>query len=82
MTKKEFLRALEEAIGADPNSIGEEDLLKEIAEWDSMGTVGFIAMADERLGMLVPPASLGSCLTVRDLIALFGEKITSIDTCP
>lgn len=76
MTKKEFLNALEEAIGTSKDALSGNETLKDIDGWDSMATVSFIAMADERLGTLVEPAKLVTCKTVADLMALFPGKIS------
>lgn len=75
MTKQEFLHALEEAVGADKDSIRGDESLKDLDGWDSMAAISFIAMADERLGTLVEPAKLAACKTVSNLIALFPGKI-------
>ena len=76
MTKKEFLNSLEEAVGIDKDSLRGDEALKDIDGWDSMATVSFIAMADEKLGTLVEPAKLAACKTVTDLLALFSGKIS------
>jgi acyl carrier protein len=76
MTKKEFLHALEEAMAANKDSIRGDESLQDQVGWDSMATVSFIAMADEKLGTLVEPAKLAACKTVSDLIALFPGKIS------
>lgn len=76
MTTKEFLYALEEIIGADRDSLRGNETLKNLESWDSMATVSFIAMADERFGTLVRPADITTCKTVADLIALFPGKIS------
>ena len=76
MTKKEFFHALEEAMAADKDSIRGDESLRDLARWDSMAAVSFIAMADEQLGTLVEPANLAACKTVSDLIALFPGKIS------
>jgi acyl carrier protein len=76
MTKKEFLHALEEVIVADKDSLRGDESLTDLAGWDSMATVSFIAMADERLETLVEPVKLAACKTVSDLVALFPGKIS------
>jgi acyl carrier protein len=76
MTRQEFFHGLEEAIGLERDSIRGDESLKDLRGWDSMGMVGFIALADERLETLVVPAMLVRCETVSDLIALFPGKIS------
>jgi acyl carrier protein len=76
MTKTEFFHELEEVVGVSKNSIQGNEFLKDINGWDSMATVGFLAMADEKLDTLVEPANLATCKTVSDLIALFPGKIS------
>jgi acyl carrier protein len=76
MTKLEFFHALEESIGAASDSIRGNESLKDLDGWDSMAAVDFMAMADERLGILVEPSQLAACKTASDLAALFPGKIS------
>jgi acyl carrier protein len=76
MTKQQFLHELERIIEVDPGSIQGNETLKDLAGWDSMARVSFIAMADERMETLVSPAQLAACKSVPDLTALFPDKIS------
>jgi acyl carrier protein len=76
MTKQQFLHELEQIIEVDPGSIQGDETLKDLAGWDSMARVSFIAMADERLEALVSPAQLAACKSVPNLMALFPDKIS------
>ncbi|MGD1086798.1 MAG: acyl carrier protein [Verrucomicrobiota bacterium] len=76
MTKKEFLIALGEVVGGDAGGIRGDESLRDLDGWDSMASVAFMAMADERLGKLVGAADLAACKTVSDLMALFPGQIS------
>lgn len=41
-----------------------------------MAVVGFIAMADDRFGVIVDARRLANCATVQDLADLLGDKLT------
>jgi acyl carrier protein len=74
MTKSEFITQIEEMLEATPGVANENTPLDSMG-WDSMSIVGFIAMADRKLGVSIPPAKLAKALTVADLIALVAEKL-------
>lgn len=67
-----FLKEIDSIIEADPGSTNMEDELASLSGWDSMAIVSFIAMADEKLGVIVKIDALKSCKTVADLAALCG----------
>ena len=74
MTKGEFIRQVEEMLEADPGVATENTQLTSLG-WDSMSTVGFIAMADSKLGVSISPTKLSKAVTVADLIALVADKL-------
>ncbi len=75
MTKNEFLREIETVVEAAPGSLTGEESLAKLPGWDSMAAIGFIAMVDSRLGVVVNPADLAACKTVADLVALAGDRV-------
>ena len=76
MTRQEFISELEILMEMDPGALNAEMPLQEIAQWDSMSAIGFIAMADAKLGAVVKPQKLFECRTVGDLVDLVGEKLS------
>ena len=76
MTKQEFLSELEAMLELEPGSISGSESLSDLAGWDSMATLSFIALADSKLGVVLSPAALAICRTIPDLIALVPGKIS------
>ena len=77
MTRNEFLRELEEQMELPANSVKENQVLTELESWDSMATVLFIALADERVGVTVSGNQIAKAKTVHDLLSLLGDKLTT-----
>jgi acyl carrier protein len=75
MEKTEFHHMLEDLTAADPDSINDQTVLKSLDGWDSLTIVEFVAMVDEKLGIVVPAKQIKTCKTVEDLTNLFGDKI-------
>jgi len=74
MTRGEFLEELEAITQAQPGTIAVSDELSTLAGWDSMATVMFIALADEKSGVVVQPEAIERCITVGDLEGLLGIR--------
>jgi len=74
MNKADFLRELEKIIEASPGTLDGREELSALDGWDSMAAMGFIAMVDSRLGVMVSPSSLAESRTVADLMHLAGVK--------
>jgi acyl carrier protein len=70
MKKEEFLREIEEIVGAKHGTVSMESNLQDLPQWDSMAYITFIALADSKLNLSVDANRLASCKTVRDLAAL------------
>lgn len=73
MTRDEFVQKISELV-EEPVTL--ETPLADVAAWDSMSAIGFVAMADAHLNATVNPQSLYEAQTVADLIALVAEKLT------
>lgn len=76
MTRQEFLTELEEVIEADTGSITGDEALADLAGWDSLAVMTFIAMVDEKFDVTVPANKIAASKNVGDLIALLGDKIS------
>ena len=75
MNSNEFLRLFEELLEVDPNTLSGNEILDDIEEWDSLTTIGFISLVDERYGFTVLPQQLARCDTVQDLINLVSRQV-------
>jgi len=77
MTKEEFFSLLEEVLEVQPGTVKSGmNLEQDLAAWDSMAAVSFVAMADAHFGVSVSPSALAKCQTVEDLIGLLEGKVT------
>lgn len=69
----EFYRDLETLLELDSGTLsGSEELTD--PPWDSMSIVAFIAMADEKYGVIVSPRELQNAGNVGDLLALVSGR--------
>jgi len=75
MTKVEFYAALESLLEMKQGSIRGTEALSELAHWDSMAVLAFIALVDSKLHEVASPVALAACRTVADLVNLFPGKI-------
>jgi hypothetical protein len=69
----EFIRNLEEMLETERGLLQSTTPLSQIAAWDSMAAVGFLALADGKYGKAVAPSAIQKCITVSDLAALVGQ---------
>jgi acyl carrier protein len=70
MGEKEILSELELIIEADPASLQSNAELAELDRWDSIAVVSFMAIADEKFGVILSAKELEKATTVADLINL------------
>jgi acyl carrier protein len=70
-TTNEINREIEQIVDAELGSIRGGESLSDIG-WDSMATVMFIAMVDEKFSKAIAPERLAEAKTVADLHALVG----------
>ncbi|MBP2294489.1 acyl carrier protein [Azospirillum rugosum] len=77
MDRKEFLLALDEMLELDAGTLtGAEELLS-LDNWDSLAVISFIALVDEKLGLVVEGEKLAKAKTVDDLLALAGVAVAA-----
>lgn len=70
MTKAEFLDELAVVLDMDEGSLTGAEVLEELAEWDSLAVISYIALVDEKFNHVVSGDSLSKAVTVNDLVAL------------
>ena len=69
----DFYRKLEEVLDVAPGTLKGGEALSSLDMWDSMAVLGFIAMADESYGAIIPPKRVPECRTVDNLAELVRE---------
>lgn len=74
MIKPQLLRLLEDTLGMDENTLKGNETLRDLAEWDSMATLYFIATVDKHLGVPLSGDQVAKCQTVADLLVLMGNR--------
>ena len=74
MRTNEFLDAIREAFGRNPNTLSIDDTPESVQEWDSVGHLSIIATIDEELGVPVEEDQV--------LAALFQEAPDSASVRP
>lgn len=77
MTKIEFVRELEDQLEMPEGSLKENQSLADLAGWDSMAAVLFIALADEKLGVTLSGDQIARSTTVDELLALLDGRLTT-----
>ena len=70
MNKLELLRELESVLMLDPETLEIGNKLTEIKNWDSMASLGYIALLDSEFGVQINGDQLQACQTVSDLLDL------------
>lgn len=76
MTKKEFYLQLDELLELPPGTIKGDEQLADVARWDSLSVMGFVALLDREFGLRASGESINACRTVPELVALTGGKVT------
>ena len=75
LTYSEFLSEFEQIVDASAGSIGGQESLGDLAGWDSVAMMMFIAMVDERLGTTLTAQGVRDAATVADLALLAGVAV-------
>ena len=75
MRKLEFLSELEDLMELAPKTLNDESVLTEFSNWDSMMILGFIVMAEQKLGYVVEGKTVGKANTVQDLFNIVKDYL-------
>jgi acyl carrier protein len=70
MDKQSFLTNLEEMLELSAGTLRGGESLSQLAEWDSLAVVSFIAMVDSKYGKSVEANKLAQARTIDDLFVL------------
>ncbi len=74
-SKADFLRLIDKLLTLDPGTLKGSESLADLAVWDSLAVIGFVALLDDKLGITLPSGKIGGCKTVADLVALAGNQV-------
>ena len=72
MDNNTFYTKLQEMLELN-HSVNGSTALNDLAEWDSIAVISFIALADAEYAATVPPQRIAQCSTVDDLASLIDE---------
>jgi len=75
MNTAEFLLALDEMLELDPGTLTGAEALEDLETWDSLAVISFIALVDEKLGLVVEGEKLVKAKTVADLLTVAGVAV-------
>ena len=70
MTRQSFLVLLDELLELPAGTLQGPEQLDELERWDSLATVGFIALANEHYDVTLSPRQIAASKSVDDLLAL------------
>ncbi|RKY75397.1 acyl carrier protein [candidate division KSB1 bacterium] len=74
MEKKHFIELLKETLEIDESvQIDENTMLTDLEEYDSLSTLGIIALIDEHFGKKLSGEDLQNITTVKSLMEMIGE---------
>lgn len=75
MKNDEFIHLLEDALELNQGVLHPDDVLSELAAWDSLSPLAVMAMTDSRLGRNIAPKEIQQCKTVADILHIFGGSV-------
>jgi acyl carrier protein len=70
MCRNEFLLEMDSILELPAGSLKGSEKLENLAEWNSMAMMGYIALADTASGVRISPRQIAACSTVEDLVKL------------
>lgn len=74
VTDAAFIRDFEELLHLPSGSLKGSEALKDLPEWDSLATVEFMALADQKYGVTLSPRQFRECNSIQDLSALVAAR--------
>jgi len=77
MNRREFLLCLDEMLELDAGTLTGGEALEQLEMWDSLAVISFIALVDERLGIVVQGERLAQAKSVNDLIELVADRLAA-----
>ena len=77
MNSADFLRELDEMLELDAGTLTGSEKLADVEGWDSLAVISFIALVDEKLGIVVEGEKLARAKTVADLLDIAGVTVAA-----
>ena len=73
MTNQEKLEKIEEILDLEIGALGENDVLSDYEEWDSVAVLSFIALMDEEFGKTIKGSDIRELVIVKDLMNMMED---------
>lgn len=74
MSIEDFIKQLEELLEVEEGILSEKTQLENLAEWDSLAIISYIALVDENFDITIPPKKISEAETIGDLHKLILEN--------
>lgn len=74
MENQQILHDIEEVVDVEPGTLRGNEKLEDLANWDSLAFLSFLAMADARYGLTLAPEAIRDCSSVADLCDILAER--------
>lgn len=72
MTSEEKISLLEDALELDANTLNEDSVLADVAEFDSMAKLTLIVLCDDEFGKKLTGEQIRGFKTVKDILDFMG----------
>lgn len=70
MRRQDFLNELEKLLEMPEGSLKDDEMLKNIAVWDSMAKLSFIVMVENHFSVVLEGSEVGRASSVGDLLKM------------
>jgi acyl carrier protein len=76
MTRQEFLHQFEKMVKVDPGTLGGDELLDNLAHWDSLQMLDFVVDVEAKFNVVLDGVAVSKARTVKDLVGLVADHLT------
>ena len=76
MNIEEFYNELESEIDIENGTINNDLKIRELPAWDSMANISFLALCEEKFGVVIDYKQIKQAETFGDLASLLGDHIS------
>jgi acyl carrier protein len=70
MNRRQIISQLEEVLEISPDTLREDEQVRNLEHWDSLKLLEVIAFADEQLHVQIDADRLAQCVTIGDILKL------------
>ncbi|MCD6577478.1 MAG: acyl carrier protein [Anaerolineaceae bacterium] len=74
MKRSEVIPELENLLGLEIGAINEKANIADVPEWDSMAILSFIALVEDKFGLILEGSQIAKVKTFKELLDLIGDK--------